>query len=130
MLSPDQFRVNEAWVAITVNDAFIYVKDEPHDIYVLLDAASTYVFGHVLARAVDEAPDAKEVEALFRKAWSEKRQWAKKLIIPTGFTAAHVFREQAEKNGLACTEVPLGDLVPIVGPLKESFSAHISRSGS
>ena len=48
MLAPDQFRVNEAWIAIRVNETFLFVKDEPYDIYVLIDAASAYVLGHVL----------------------------------------------------------------------------------
>ena len=36
MLTPDQFRVNEAWIAVRVNEAFLFVKDEPSDIYVLM----------------------------------------------------------------------------------------------
>ena len=27
MLTPNQFRVNEAWIAIRVNEAFLFVKD-------------------------------------------------------------------------------------------------------
>lgn len=67
MLTPDQFRVNEAWIAIRVNEAFLFVKDEPYDIYVLMDAASAYVLGHVLSRVVDEAPHEKDVEALLER---------------------------------------------------------------
>lgn len=128
MLSSDQFRVNEAWVAITVNDSFLYVKDEPYDIYVLLDAASTYVFGHLLARTVEGAPDTKDVAELFAEAYLAKHQWAEKLIVPEGFSAADVFKEQAEANGLACVEVPPSDLLPIVGPVKEPFAAFSSLS--
>jgi len=45
MLTPDQLLVNEAWIAVRVNEAFLFVKDEPYDIYVLMDAASAYVLG-------------------------------------------------------------------------------------
>jgi len=123
MLTPDQFRVNEAWIAVRVNEAFLFVKDEPYDIYVLMDAASAYVLGHVLSRVVDEAPDEKDVEALFRKAWEAKNQWAEKLIVTENSIAEDVFRIQAEKNGLSVEIVPLSDLEPIVGPLKESFTS-------
>ena len=123
MLTPDQFRVNEAWIAVRVNEAFLFVKDEPYDIYVLMDAASAYVLGHVLSRVVDEAPDEKDVEALFRKAWEAKNQWAEKLIVTENSIAEDVFRMQAEKNGLSVEIVPLSDLEPIVGPLKESFTS-------
>ena len=67
MLTPDQFLVNEAWIAVRVNEAFLFVKDEPQDIYVLMDAASAYVLGNVLSRVADEAPHEKDIEILFKK---------------------------------------------------------------
>jgi len=78
----------------------LFVKDEPYDIYVLMDAAIAYVLGHVLSRVVDEAPYEKDVEALFRKAWEAKNQWAEQLIVTENSVADDVFRTQAEKNGL------------------------------
>lgn len=123
MLNPDQFRVNEVWIAVRVNEAFLFVKDEPYDIYVLMDAASAYVLGHVLSRVVDEAPHEKDVEALFKKAWGAKNQWAEKLIVTENSLAEDVFRTQAEKNGLPFEIVPLSDLELIVGPLKELFAS-------
>jgi len=123
MLTPDQFRVNEAWIVVRVNEAFLFVKDEPYDIYVLIDAASCYVFGHVLSRVTNEAPHEKDVEALFKKAWEAKNQWAEKLILTENSIAEDVFRKQAEQNSLSVSIVPLSDLEPIVGPLKESFAS-------
>ena len=123
MLTPDQFRVNEVWIALRVNEKFLFVKDEPYDIYALMDAASAYVLGHVLSRVVDEAPHEKDVEALFRKAWEVKNQWAKQLIVTENSTAEDVFRTQAEKNGLSVRIVPLSELEPIIDPLKESFAS-------
>ncbi|MEA3359362.1 MAG: hypothetical protein U9R17_08170 [Thermodesulfobacteriota bacterium] len=124
MLTPDQFRVNAVWIAVRVNEAFLFVKDEPYDIYVIMDAASAYVLGHVLSRVVDQAPHEKDVEALFRKAWEAKNQWAEKLIVTENSIAENVFRTQAENNGLSFAIVPLSDLEPIVGPLKESFASY------
>ena len=123
MLTSDQFRVNEAWIAIRINELFLFVWDEPYDIYVLMDAASTYVFGHVLSKMVDEAPQEGDVEALFREAWGAKRQWPEKLIMPEHSLAENVFRTLAEKNGFTFSTVPLSDLSPIVDPLKESFAS-------
>ncbi len=123
MLTPQQFRVNEAWIAVRINEEFLFVKDEPYDIYVLMDAGSAYVFGHVLSRAVDEAPNEKDIEALFREAWKAKNQWAETLIITENSTAHDVFRKQAVKNGLSIKVVPLSDLEPIVGPLIKSFAS-------
>ena len=121
MFSPDHFRVNEAWIVLRANEAFLFVKDEPYDIYLLMDAASTYVFGHVALKVVDEGPPEKDVEDLFGKAWAAKKQWAEKLIITEKSPVEDVFKREAEKNGLSVETVPLSDLEPIVGELKESF---------
>ena len=124
MLTPSQFRVNEAWIAIRVNEAFLCVKDEPYDIHVLIDAGSSYVLGHVLSRVVDEAPSERDVKALLRKAWKTKNQWAEQIIITGNSKAEGVFRTQAEKIGLSVKIVPLSELEPIVGPLKELFASN------
>jgi len=123
MLTPDQFHVNEAWIAIRVNETFLFVKDEPYDIYVLMDAASGYVLGHVLSRVVDEAPSERAIKALFKQAWKAKNQWAEQLILTGDSKAEDVFRKQAERNGLSVKIVPLSELEPIVGPLRESFAS-------
>lgn len=123
MLTPDQFKVNEVWIALRVNESFLFVQDEPYDIYVLMDAASTYVFGHVLTRVVEELPHERDVDTLFKEAWGAKKQWPEKLIIPEGDPAEDFFRMQAEKNGLIFDTVPLSDLSSIVGPLKELFAS-------
>ena len=123
MLSPNQFKVNEVWIALKANESSMFVRDEPYDIYVLMDAASTYVFGHVPVRVTNEIPEEKDVDALFQKAWGAKREWPKKLIIPEGESAHDIFRMQAEKNELSFETVPLSDLSPIVEPVKESFAS-------
>ena len=128
MLTPDQFRVNEVWIAIRVNESFLFVKDEPYDIYVLIDAASAYVLGHVFSRVVDEAPLESDVEDLFKQAWGSKNQWAEQLIVAENSKAADVFRTQAEKIGLSLRIVSLSELEPIVGPLKESFASDFMEN--
>lgn len=123
MLTPDQFRVNEVWIVLRVNEEFLFVKDEPYDIYVLMDAASAYVLGHILSRVIDGAPLKRDVEALFTKAWEAKNQWAKQLIVTEESIAQDVFRTQAEKNGFSVKVVPIAELEPIIGSLKESFAS-------
>jgi hypothetical protein len=122
-LTPDQFKVNEVWIAVRVNESFLFVQDEPYDVYVLMDAASTYVFGHALTRVVDEAPHKRDVEALFKEAWGAKQQWPERLIVPEDDPAEDIFRMEAEEIGLLFETVPLSDLGPIVGPLKELFAS-------
>jgi len=122
MLTPDQFEVNKTWIAIRINEPYLLVQDIPYDIYILIDAASTFTFGHVVAKVADQAPVESEVEALFEKAWGFKKQWPKELIMPESSSAKDVFRNVAKKNGIDFNAVPLSELFPIVGELKESFA--------
>ena len=128
MFTPDQFRVNEAWIIIRVNDEFLFIEDEPHDVYVLMDACSLYAFGYMLSCVADETPNEKDVKALFEKAWSAKKQWAEGLIVTENSIAESVFRKQAQKNGLSVEIVPLADLEPIVGSLRELFASGFDEN--
>jgi len=113
--------VNEAWIAIRGNEEIIFVKDNPYDIFVLLDASSAYVLGFVLSSVLDESPDSKDVENLFKEAWRAKQEWARKLIVADDSIANDVFIEEGKKHGLEIHTAPASSLEPIVGPLKESF---------
>ena len=124
MLARNQFRVNEVWIAFRVNEFFMFVQDEPYAIYVLIDAANTYAFGHVPVRVTDEIPKEKDVDTPFQEAWGAKRQWPRKLILAKDDPAKNIFRMQAEKNGLSFETVPLSDLSPIVEPMKELFASQ------
>ncbi len=130
MLMPDQFRVNEAWIAVRINEEFLFVGDEPYDIYVLMDAASAYVLGHVLSKVVDEAPQEKDIEDLFQTAWASKNEWAERLIVPEDSVAEKAFRKIAEDRGLDVETVALSDLEAIVGDLKELFASDFMGRGA
>lgn len=130
MLTPDQFRVNEAWIAARINDEFLFVKEDPYDIYVLMDAASCYVLGHVLSRVVDEAPNDKDIHDLFNTAWQAKMQWAETLIITENSPADEIFSKHARQNGLSIKKVLISDLEPILGPLKELFASDFMRDST
>lgn len=123
VFTPDGFSLNEVWIAFRVNEAFLFVQDEPYDMYVLMDATSAYALDHMLVRVTDEIPKKEDIDILFQKAWGTKRQWPKKLIVPEDDPAENVFRIQAEENGLSFETAQLSDLSPIVEPLKELFAS-------
>lgn len=130
MITPDQFHVNEAWIAVRINEEFLLVQNEPYDIYVLMDAASCYVLGHLLSRVVDEAPQEKDVRNLFQTAFRAKSQWANILILTGNSPSDDVFRRQAEQEGLSVKTDSLSELEPILGPLKESFASDFMKSST
>ncbi len=127
MITPDQFRVNEAWIAVRVNEEFLLVQDEPYDIYVLMDAASCYVMGYVLSRVVDETPLEKDVKELFQTAFEAKNQWADMLIVTEDSPADDAFRKEAEQNGIDVKRINESDLETILGPLKKTFASGFMR---
>jgi len=130
MITPDQFQVNETWIAIRVNERFLFVQNEPYDIYLLLDAASCYVFGHAISSVVAEKPEARDVKKLFQTAFQTKNQWAENLILTGNTPADDVFRMVAEQNGLSVQIKDKSDLEPIIGPLEESFAASFMRGST
>jgi hypothetical protein len=126
MLTTGQFRVNEAWIAVRINDDnFLFVKTEPYDVYLLMDAASTYVLGNVLSRVIDGAPNEKDLDDLFKNAWAAKKEWPEILILVENDTALNDFKRVAEINDIPVKILPLSDLEPIVGPLKKLFAASL-----
>ena len=92
-----------------------------------MDAASTFVLGHLLSRVDDVTPQEEDVKKIFKDAWGVKRQWPKKLIMPENSVAEDVFKAQAKNKGIKFIAVPLLDLSPIVEPLKQSFASFLHK---
>jgi len=129
MLTPDQFRINEAWIVSRANELPLFVKEVPYDCYFLMDAGSCYVLGYVLA-SKHGAPDEREVAALLEKAWRGKKQWAQKLIVTGDEATDNVFRDQAEARGLQVEVVPEEEMPAIVGPIRRSFEEMFLNRGT
>lgn len=120
-LSPKDFEVNEAWIVLRANKQSFRVEASLYDCYVLMDAGSAYVFGHVLVPE-DGEPGADEVEQLLQDAWRMKRRWAQRLIVTEKGRTEDVFMEKAQDHGLTIESIPANILLPIVGPMRESFA--------
>ena len=120
-LSRDQFQENEVWIACRVNEPFLFVKSEPYDVYVLMDAGTGQILGFALAKVVDESPETDDVEKLFLTAFRVKNQFAEKIMMAENDPAENVFREQAEKNGIEFVTAPQSELEPLTEKMKVSF---------
>ncbi len=59
-MRPEDFRVNGTWLAFRVNQRPIETAGEAHDIYVLQDAASMFIFGTAFAPCDAESPSEAE----------------------------------------------------------------------
>src|SRR5262249_48344158 len=118
-LTPAQFQVNEAWI-VTRLDSMLFVKEEPVDIYVLVDAASTYVLEQVVY--LGDVPSRQEFKALFKRARKKSKGWPAKLYIPKEDPGEDVLKAIAIESGVTPEIIPLPYLDPILGPLRESFA--------
>ncbi len=103
----------------------MFVKNEPADIYVLLDAASTYLLGHLLY--LGEAPSRRELTDLFKQARKQSKRWPKKLLITSEDPVEDLLKAIAADLGIVPEVIPLPYLDLILGPLNESFARF--RSG-
>ena len=117
--SLDQFEPGEAWLVFRVD---CLVQDQPVDIYLLMDVASTYVFGNIVV--TDELPETEEIAELMRDAYKTKNSWPKKFFCPAQDPAEDLFRRHAEEKGISFEVASLSYFEGIIGPLKKSFSQH------
>lgn len=122
MIKLDQIKDNEVWLAVKISGSFMFINDTPYYVFVLMDAVSANVFGHVIVEAFGGTPDTKDVETLFRKAFSTTHRWPEKLIISDKSAVSELFRTVAWKKGIETDTIPLNELSPLIAPFVEEFA--------
>jgi len=128
MIHPNNYNVNQAWLATRVNDTFLYVAGEPYDMYILVDVASCYVFGFVFAKTTrDEGPDINEIDKLFNDAWSTKSQFPTEFYVEEDFFPKEEFKEICQKYDIDFKVFPHQSLSLIVDDIKKSFEEHFDN---
>lgn len=123
MFKLEDYKANEIWVAVRISGSFMYINDMPYYVYILMDAVSAQVFGHVLAEAFGGIPDQEEITELFQTAYQESgNSWPRALIVADTSPTSNQFRKEAYKNSIPIDTIPLSHLSPIIGPLVKEFS--------
>lgn len=122
MIHPDQFQVNEVWVAVKANKKPIVVREGSFSVLVVMDAASTFVIGQVTIPADHEFPPKEAVISIFQSGWDQKRAWPKKIIIPNTHSELNTFKIVAEERGIAVENVAMQKLLAIIQPMQQSFA--------
>lgn len=127
MLHPNNFQVNEAWIAFRLNDAPIVTEAEgDFDVIALMDAASCFILGTVFVPATSLEPSEMEVKRLIKAGQSHKQQLPKALYIPTTLIVDNLSVE-AERKGIAIVRIQEEQLQLFVGDAREGFKSHIGR---
>jgi hypothetical protein len=127
VLHPDQFSVNEAWIAFQLNETPIHTEaDGDLNCLALMDAASCLILSSTLIPAGNAEPSTMEVRRLLKQASAHKKGLPERLLLPNGqFTA--VLPIEAERQGIAVVRVPERQLLVFVGEAQSGFEAQFGR---
>ena len=131
MLHPNQFQVNEAWIAFQLNDASVRTEqDGAFNCIALMDAASCFIFDMVMVPTGKPEPSKLEVRRLLKKGWEAKGQYPNTLFVPAGRFQS-VLPAEAKRQGIAVVPVHESQLLVFIGEaqqgFKERFQSRVSN---
>ncbi len=123
-LHPNQFQVNEAWIAFRLNDAPITTgADGDFNVVALMDAASCFIFGSTLVPLSAMEPSRLESKRLLKKGWAQKQELPRTLFIPDDQPAKFLTVE-AERQGITVVRVPESHLEDFIAESREGFAEN------
>lgn len=129
MIHPNQFKVNEAWIAFKLNDAPIITdRDGDFNMITLMDAASCFILSTLSVSAMAEQLTELESKELLEKGWIHKQELPKTLIIPN-HQVAKLLQIEAESQGITVVRVPEDQLILFIGEARTGFKEHLGGSG-
>ena len=121
MLHPNEFQVDEAWIAFKLNDQPIHTEqDGDFDFLALMDAASCFILGFVTIPATRDEPTQLDSKRLLQQGHAHKQQWPQTLFVPTEQPTQFLAAE-AERLGIGVVRVAEDQLLLFIGEARESF---------
>ena len=127
MLHPNQFQVNEAWIAFQLNEAPIHAGDDgDFNLIALMDAASCFLLSNALVPASADEPSKLEARSLLKKGRAHKKELPKTLFIPND-QPANLLAVEAERQGITVVRVPEDQLLLFTAEAREGFKEFSAR---
>jgi hypothetical protein len=121
MLHPNQFIVNEAWIAFQLNTAPIRTEtDGAFHCFALMDAASCFILASEMIAASQQEPSQLEFRRLLKSGSKHNNALPRTLFVPREWSAEVITRE-AERQGIEVVRVPERELVIFVGEAQQGF---------
>ncbi|TDB04993.1 hypothetical protein [Halomonas marinisediminis] len=121
MLHPNQFQVNEAWIAFRLNDRPLHTEEDgDFDIFAFMDAASCFLLSSKPISATADGPSKLESRRLLKQARAHKKRWPKTLFVPKEQTVSFIVAE-AKRQGITVAHVTEDQLLPFIGEVREGF---------
>lgn len=122
VLHPEQFEVNEAWIAFRLNGSPVRTEfDGDFHCIALMDAASCFILCTQFIGVAKLEPTTAQFRKLLKEAAAHKKQLPKTLLIARGDTADMMTRE-AMRQGIEVVRVPDGELHLFIGEAREGFA--------
>lgn len=130
MLHPNQFHVNEAWIAFKLNDAPIRTdRDGDFNFIALMDAASCFILSSAPVSVSAAEPSKLEAGRLLTEGQAHKQQLPKTLFIPSD-QPARFLTVEAERQGITVVRVPEDQLLLFIGEARDSFRERFGGGGT
>lgn len=121
MLHPNQFQVNEAWIAFKLNDRPIHTEqDGDFDFIALMDAASCFILSSAPVPANVAELTELESRRLLQRGQEHKQQLPKTLLVPSG-QPAQFLAAAARRKGIEVVRVEENQLLIFIGEAREGF---------
>jgi hypothetical protein len=130
VLHPNQFQVNEAWIAFQLSDQPIHTEaDGDFNLLALMDAASCFILGSATVPTAQAQPSPADIAQLMEQGHAHKQQWPRTLFVAAGQLAAP-WAVVAERQGITVVPVPEDQLMAFIGEARQGFRAHFGRPGA
>ena len=130
MLHPNQFQVDEAWIAFRLNDAPVHTEqDGSFNVFALMDAASCFILGAEFVSVEMAEPPLPEVKRLLNGARKQSKKLPATLFLPKG-QFEKVFAVEAERHGISVARVHESQLLTFIGEARQGFKERFTEGNT
>jgi hypothetical protein len=127
MLHPNNYRVDETWVAFQLNDAPIPTEqDGDFNCLVLMDAASCYIVSSAMISAEEAEPSLMESKRMLKQGKEQNGAFPLELLIPEEL-CARVLAAEAERQGIGVVRLPESELRVYTEETRKVFRKKFGR---
>ena len=126
-LHPNQFQVDEAWIAFQLNKAPVHTEqDGAFNCFALMDAASCFILGAELVPVDEPEPTQLQAKRMFKAGWAHHEQLPVTLFVPKG-QFKKILPAEAERQGISVVAVSVSQLLVFIGEAQQGYTEHIQQ---